>query len=431
MLSMFVAALALLFLITAFRPRLGLIVLFFLLPSYLLKTELAGIPTTFLELGTYLAALAIVLRFYFDESFRVEAKNRLVFLKNQNKTFLILAALFFVAAIMAAVFTADLRRSLGVLKGWFFDPILAAFLLYITLERVDWGRLIAALSFSGSVLSIYGLAEYHIFYQDWYKDFHFRLNSIFTSANYLALYLGPVIGLSLGFLAFNREWKRSLIITVVLVLTSIINAAALFLGFSYGGYAGLALASLFLVIHLFRSGHNKKLAFTALILLVTAATLTGAWVIQSDKFQRDFYNVTGESSLRGRAEVWTTAIYIIRERPITGMGLGNFDKGYNQYVDQALDKDPLERDVIHAHNVFLDFWTQAGVLGFISFLALLIYAASIFSNRKKRGVLAYAAMAAMLTIIGHGLLDTPYFKNDLSYLFWLTITALLVSERDE
>ncbi len=34
-------------------------------------------------------------------------------------------------------------------------------------------------------------------------------------------------------------------------------------------------------------------------------------------------------------------------------------------------------------------------------------------------------MAAMVVIVIHGLVDTPYFKNDLAILFWLIIGLLI------
>ena len=34
--------------------------------------------------------------------------------------------------------------------------------------------------------------------------------------------------------------------------------------------------------------------------------------------------------------------------------------------------------------------------------------------------------AALVALIGHGLVDTPYFKNDLSVLFWVLIVLTML-----
>ena len=35
-------------------------------------------------------------------------------------------------------------------------------------------------------------------------------------------------------------------------------------------------------------------------------------------------------------------------------------------------------------------------------------------------------MAALSAILIHGLVDTPYFKNDLSIIFWVLIALLII-----
>jgi hypothetical protein len=50
------------------------------------------------------------------------------------------------------------------------------------------------------------------------------------------------------------------------------------------------------------------------------------------------------------------------------------------------------------------------------------YASLIYRKRQDMMVLALAL--AMLAIVIHGLVDVPYFKNDLAVLWWLIIAML-------
>ncbi len=74
----------------------------------------------------------------------------------------------------------------------------------------------------------------------------------------------------------------------------------------------------------------------------------------------------------------------------------------------------------------LNFWSEIGLLGLFAF-AWLIFAffRTTFPSLKIReGRVGYesitiAATAAMITLLVHGLVDVPYFKNDLAILFWV------------
>ena len=171
---------------------------------------------------------------------------------------------------------------------------------------------------------------------------------------------------------------------------------------------------------------KKKLIYITLGIAAVIFAFTFSAVLKSDKFRRDFLETEGESALRGRVEVWQTAVYAIKQNPIVGTGLGNFDKVYDKYVRVAIPNEPLEPNVILPHNVFLNFWIDTGILGLIMFISVLSYAYILFSKVKRNfPYIAYPAAAILIAIIGHGLVDTSYFKNDLSYLFWLPIALLL------
>ncbi|MEK7124040.1 MAG: hypothetical protein AAB851_04070, partial [Patescibacteria group bacterium] len=98
--------------------------------------------------------------------------------------------------------------------------------------------------------------------------------------------------------------------------------------------------------------------------------------------------------------------------------------GYQKYFPPY-----LEWAVPQPHNLFLAFWLQTGIAGFCG-LILIIF--SFFKEKtaalKQNGGglfhhqnYNFWLAAAMSVILIHGLIDTPYFKNDLSALFWLIL----------
>ena len=92
-------------------------------------------------------------------------------------------------------------------------------------------------------------------------------------------------------------------------------------------------------------------------------------------------------------------------------------------------RDPLKLEpLLYPHNIIFNFWLEIGLAGLVAFGWLVVI---FFKVGFQRGVtkdwLTLGIMAAMVTIIVHGLVDVPYFKNDLAVLFWVMV-ALLPNE---
>jgi O-antigen ligase len=107
---------------------------------------------------------------------------------------------------------------------------------------------------------------------------------------------------------------------------------------------------------------------------------------------------------------------MMRHHEIFGIGLSNYDRAMGPYW---LD---LTR-VIYPHNILLNFWTVTGVLGVVAFFWILIAALWTTWRGWRAAAREWAPVQlgvflALLAVLAHGLVDVPYFKNDLSLEFW-------------
>lgn len=410
----FILFLLIILIISLFKTRWGLFLILFLLPAYLIRREIFSVPTTFLELSIYFVFLVWLFKAIFSKN--LVKKIRRIY--RVIRPFLIPIALFFGAAILATVISPDKRLSLGVLKGWFLDPLLVLILfLDLVRRKKEIKAVVLTLFLSASYVAIYGLYEY-IFRVG--LDSDGRLNSFFVPANYVAMYIAPILVLSLIF------WKRinSKFLFVAYYFLLIATLLALYFTKSYGGWLGLFGALLFLWFRIKIPIKRLKylLIFALLVILVSVSES------DSPKFGRllDFSTRTSSST---RAEIWQTSLLIIKEHPFWGVGLGNFETIYREYVPRVAFP-PLEWLVVKPHNLYLALWIEMGILGLASFIWLII----IFFKqgwRKKDNPIVKYALAAMIALLAHGLVDTPYFKNDLSALFWVIVGALAVIARSE
>jgi O-antigen ligase len=117
--------------------------------------------------------------------------------------------------------------------------------------------------------------------------------------------------------------------------------------------------------------------------------------------------------------MWGETWQMLKDRPILGAGLA----GYQQVVEPYHDKEYIEI-YLYPHNVILNFWSEVGILGLLAFLGIVIW----FYNKgfKIRDNLSAMLMAGMLVILVHGLVDVPYFKNDLAILFWILVGGMAI-----
>jgi O-antigen ligase len=113
-----------------------------------------------------------------------------------------------------------------------------------------------------------------------------------------------------------------------------------------------------------------------------------------------------------------TAAYLKDGHWLVGAGLSGYPiaiKPYHVHPEYEIFQDP--------HNVALNVWVELGALGLVA-VALLAWQAL---RAPKRDWVALAASFALLQMLVHGLVDVPFFKNDLAMMTFLLL-ALVAAE---
>jgi O-antigen ligase len=115
---------------------------------------------------------------------------------------------------------------------------------------------------------------------------------------------------------------------------------------------------------------------------------------------------------------------------VTGAGLAGFQTLVAPYITNIHSAAQF----IDPHNILLNFWVETGVLGVIA-MAWIFFVGFRESWRGWRhgtpGWAPYhlAILLALVAIVVHGLVDVPYFKNDLSLEFWALVAITLAGRR--
>jgi putative inorganic carbon (HCO3(-)) transporter len=122
-------------------------------------------------------------------------------------------------------------------------------------------------------------------------------------------------------------------------------------------------------------------------------------------------------TLEIRYKLWKGTVGLLKEHPLFGAGLNGFKEVYGaEYRLSA-----LQEEFQYPHNIILNFWSETGLLGLLTFIYLMFL---IFKNflqtylKSSQKIFGLGLCAGFCYLIIHGLVDVPYFKNDLSLQFF-------------
>jgi len=361
-----------------------------LLPSYLIKINIFGIPTNFLEI---LISICLVW-WVFEKRYR---NTDFKYKKIKIAVFLIIFGLF-----ISTFVNENYKIGLGIIKGWFVFPILLIFISRSVIQNREniFKAFYGSAFFVGSV----GLAY---FFLD-YLTYDGRLKAFFNSPNYLAMYLAPAFIFGCYFFRQNRKVYGISLMVIVL---------SLYLTFSYTAW--LAMISAIFAIEIIK---NKKHFFQSKAFVLIIFSIIFLFLIQlNNRKINDLSHFYERSSIASRVMIWKASEKILKDNWLWGIGPGNFQNKYLEY--QKFFPSYLEWAVPHPHNIFLAFWLVGGILSFIGFFSLIFFwFREIF--KIKNSQLKFAVFGMMLYILIHGFFDTTYFKNDLAVIFWMLFLIL-------
>jgi O-antigen ligase len=377
--------------------RHGLILIAAALPAYLLRFEILGVPMTLLEM-MILILFVLSLR---GGTTKQSPGGLLRFARNDRFTVPIL--LLLTAATISIFVAPDKLAALGIWKAYFVEPILLFLVATNVLKKNPSARdgLLTALCAGGLFVALFAIVQKLTglgIPVPW--DVEGRVTSIFPYPNAMGLYLGPIIVICVMSFRGTKRLSKSVFFCLMAIASSI------GIVFSQSEAAIVAvLATLFLAMFAIR-----KLRLPAVLLAVVAIIAILALPTLRDKLTLQDY------SGQVRLSQWRETIAMLKDHPVFGAGLSGYPSAMVPY-----HADTQYEIFQYPHNLVLNIWTELGLLGLIAF-ALLAY--RIIKSVNLSALEAFAVLSAIITMAIHGLVDVPYFKNDLAAMTWLLLAVI-------
>ena len=321
--------------------------------------------------------------------------------------------LFLAAGAIAVMVAPDHRAALGLFRAYLVEPI--AFFFVVSGVASSWRR-------ASVILLGFGLAGIAIAIPNAVIVLdslrHHTLNValaapvvIYNTPNAVALFLVPLIAVAASLAAYASDRRERLLAGAFLVIAG----PACLLTFSRGGYLGLLAIAV-----------GLALTYRRRVLLLPATAVAALAVSRLPPIasrlghEVDFHDPN--NSLVERARLWGATLRMLRDHPLFGGGLSGFKQAIAPYgVRQS-----AAEDVMYPHNIVLNAWTETGILGLVAFGWLLIQAVRVSITGWRSAELAWrplylGVILAVGAIVVHGLVDVPYWKNDLSLEFWTLV----------
>ena len=372
-----------------------------LTPAYTVRWRWFGLlPTTLLE-----TAILITIAVFVIETLRQETP--IVW----RTAFTIPAGLFLIAGALDVVFAPDHRAALGLYRAYFLEPMAFFILLVSAIQTLRQALMVlAGLAAGGIALAIPNAA---IVLQ---AIAHHTLNlagtppvAIYQTQNAVALFLLPLIAVASSLLLWGRTPER---LTSAAFL--VIAIPTFLLTFSRGGYVAIAAVLVALALT------HRWRVWLVLAGAVAAALFTRIPAV-AIRLAHDLNFADPSNTLVGRVPLWRATLQMLAHHPIFGAGLSGFETEIAPYWN-ATHVDRF----IYPHNILLNFWVATGVLGVFAFGWILVVAFGQTFRGWRRGdpewrPLQLGVCLALIGLVVHGLVDVPYFKNDLSLEFWVLL----------
>lgn len=410
--------------------RWAILLFVVLLPTYLVRFNLFQVgkivfPSTILEFS--FAAIFLV---WFLKYSRYDIA-RIVNFCTLHRVFSVAIGVFFLSSVVS-IFVSDMPiPSFGEWRAYFLEPVVFFFILIGRKEIFKNNDLFWALGLSTLSITIFSAAQkftgWGIATPEWTNAATRRVTAFFSSPNAVGLYVAPILMLVTTVLVNTIKQAQGMVVkmtdlfrrpaTLALFAMAFLAVFAVIFTKSQGAWIGVGAG---ILVFIFFVGYKKiavGLAIAGIVFSLGVPSMREAVLFQ-------------DQANKNRLRLWGYSWTFLKESPknfVLGTGVRQF---FRKVQKPYYDKYVMER-LIYPHNILLNFWTEIGLLGMLAVVVMISYIFYLGNKIRKNNVIMGAGtIAAFTVLVVHGLVDVPYFKNDLAFLFWILIASVLILYAD-
>jgi len=243
-----------------------------------------------------------------------------------------------------------------------------------------------------------------------------RFSGVTRDPNYLALILVPTIPLAISII----KTQKNLFIRVMMILSIIFCISTILMTYSRGGVLALSVTFLWVI---YDNRKKKIFSFLSIIVLIILVYL---FITEFSHYKKLIHLVSKDTSFMQRLNLYQGGLKMIIDRPIWGVGLGNFLIWSSRYAGLVTS--------LVAHNIFLQVGGETGVFGLMAFIFIL--GSAWFSIRRSQGItlrnkdseLNFLTVGLKISLFSF-LVGSMFLTSHFDYALWVLLALAIVIER--
>lgn len=150
---------------------------------------------------------------------------------------------------------------------------------------------------------------------------------------------------------------------------------------------------------------------------------------QAEREEEKKQDATTNKAVVSRMTLWKTGWAMLKDNPLTGVGIGNYRDNYKEFVTKYPELN-IGHDVYSVHNSYLKVGAETGFPGLIAFLLIyLLYFIRIITLYMQQNllgkVLAVGLFVGSVTYMVQNLSNNLMFIPQLNTTFWLAAGLML------
>jgi O-antigen ligase len=231
------------------------------------------------------------------------------------------------------------------------------YLLVNSIDEWTLRKLVLIIIGTATALGIYLLHDYFTGFLD---PLHRTWDRKFISNVHLSV-VGTFLDASIPISFYLLFSRKNLCQKLLAAASILVQISALYISFSRACWLAMIIVLLAMLFYKFRS---RGIIYFGLILIASFTLLT--LIFPNLDVQKRFFSIGDRQdvSIVSRKEHLSAALAMIKKEPLIGVGLGNFKLAAKTYYNLELTG--------HAHNEFLHFAAEAGILSMLFFAGLII-----------------------------------------------------------
>ncbi len=259
------------------------------------------------------------------------------------------------------------------------------------------------------------------------------LAAIFGNGGVFFAFFLPQVFLNLN--VYYKKWRHygayGYYLSVILL-----NAIALFNTQTRGALIGLIIGIAvmgFMAIYLKAVPKFLRMSGVGILVLVIIAVgliyinKDSSWVRKNSTLNRLVSISTTDTSSEARLLTWQTGLKGLTEKPILGWGAERFNVVFNKYFPEDVYRHANSRVWYdRAHNIYIEYLVQGGVVGLVLYLAIFIYALWLLRRNYKQTKNPGALIVFTGLFVAYGIQNAFVFDSINTYILLILALAAVI-----